>query len=263
MTRLLNRRDLLKLGGAALLGLAAAPFLPLGREDQEDDFDSPLLWHGSRSRKTIAFTYDDCNSLEKLLKIESALDEFPDFKVTFFPVGLKIPDLEGKDKGIWKRLTGKGHEIGYHSYRHVNLGVMSYKGALEDFDLFQAALNEALGTEYPIRFVRPPYDIVSPTLDYLCRERGLVAALFSIGGGGPPDIVFRAVQKAKGGDIVQMHARNEDYESTRLALPWLKENGWQGATMSRLYEEYLREQVNPDGCEVDAGAFSLARTCVE
>jgi peptidoglycan/xylan/chitin deacetylase (PgdA/CDA1 family) len=256
----LSRRDFLKLGGATLLGLAGARFIP--QHDYTEYFTAPLLWHGSRSYKNIAFTYDDCNSLTRFHKIEALLDEYPDFKVTFFPVGLKIPDLEKQDQGIWKRLVEKGHEIGYHSYEHVSIGVMSLEGALEDFDRWQNALNDALGMEYPTRFVRPPYDLISPTLNELCHARGLVAALFSVGGGGKPDVVFRGIQKAKGGDIVQMHIRTEDYESSKLAFPWLKANNWDVVTMSKLYDAYLREQVNPDGCDVDAGN-ALTRTCVE
>jgi hypothetical protein len=90
----------------------------------------------------------------------------------------------------------------------------------------------------------------------------LVAAEFSIGGGGDPEVVLRAIQKTKGGDIVQMHIRTEDYESSKIAFPWLKENNWDLVTMSKLYDDYLREQVNSDGCDASAGSF-LTRTCVD
>ncbi len=259
----ISRRDFLKLGGAALLGLAGSRFIPQQQEeDQEEYFNAPLLWHGSRSYRNIAITYDDCNSLVRLKKVETLLDLYPEFKVTFFPIGLKIPDLESKDKGIWKRLIEKGHEIGYHTYEHVNIGVMSPPAALMDFDRWQSALVDALGMDYPTRFVRPPYNILSSTLDILCQERGLVAAEFSIGGGGDPEVVLRAIQKTKGGDIVQMHIRTEDYESSKIAFPWLKENNWDLVTMSKLYDDYLREQVNSDGCDASAGSF-LTRTCVD
>jgi hypothetical protein len=99
-------------------------------------------------------------------------------------------------------------------------------------------------------------------MDVLCQERGLVAAMFSLGGGGEPDIVVRAIEKGKGGDIVQMHIRTQDYNTSVLIYPWLKENNWELVTMSKLYNDYLREQINPDGCDLNTGA-SLTRTCVE
>jgi hypothetical protein len=110
--------------------------------------------------------------------------------------------------------------------------------------------------------VRPPFDIISYTLDVLCQKRGLVATMFSLGGGGEPDIVVRAIQKGKGGDIVQMHIRTQDYNSSVQVYPWLRENKLELVTMSKLYDDYLREQVNSEGCDADAGS-SLTRTCVE
>lgn len=254
-----SRRDFLKLGGAALLGISASRFLPL---QDEPNFTAPLIWNGSRKYKTLAFTYDDCYLLYRMQDMEALLDEFPDFKVTFFPVGAKILDLEKQDPGIWKRLVEKGHEMGYHTFDHINIGVMSPAAALKDFDKWHAALNQVLGMEYDVRFVRPTYDVISYTLDVLCQERGLVAALFSIGGGGKPEVVVRAIQGGKGGDIVQMHIRTDDYNSSAQVFPWLKENHWELVTMSRLYDDYLREQVNSDGCDTNTG-ISQTRTCLE
>ena len=255
----LSRRDFLKLGGAALLSVSASRFLPL---QDEPNFTAPLIWNGSRKYKTMAFTYDDCYLLYRMQDMEALLGEFPDFKVTFFPVGAKILDLEKQDPGIWKRLVDKGHEMGYHTFDHINIGVMSPAAALKDFDKWQAALNQVLDMEYNVRFVRPTYDVISNTLDILCQERGLVAALFSIGGGGKPDVVVPAIQKGRGGDIVQMHIRTDDYNSSVQVFPWLKENDWELITMSRLYDDYLRGQVNSNGCDANTG-ISLTRTCLE
>jgi peptidoglycan-N-acetylglucosamine deacetylase len=255
-----SRRDFLKLGAAVLLGVSASKFVPA--QDDEPYFTAPLLWHGSRTFKRMAFTYDDCYLLNKMQALEKLLNEYPEFKVTFFPVGSKLFNLEEQDSGIWKRLAEKGHEIGYHTFYHVNLGVMTPSAALMDYDKWYAALTQVLGREYNVRFVRPPYDVISYTMDVLCQERGLVATLFSIGGGGEPDIVTRAIQKGKGGDIIQMHIRTQDYNSSVQVYPWLRENKWELVTMSKLYDDYLREQVNSAGCDVEAGS-SLARTCVE
>ncbi len=256
----LSRRDFLKLGGTALLSLSANKLVPF--LDQQPNFTAPLIWNGSRKFKRIAFTYDDCYLLYRMRTLEELLDQYPEFKVTFFPVGTKLINLEQQDPGIWKRLVDKGHEIGYHTYDHVNLGVMSPAAALMDYDKWNATLTDVLSKEYPVRFIRPPYDIVSYTLDVLCQERGLVAALFSVGGGGEPDIVFRAIQKAQGGDIVQMHIRTQDYNSSVLAYPWLKENNWELVTLTKLYDDYLKEKINPAGCDIDTGN-SLTRTCLE
>ena len=256
----LSRRDFLKLGGAALLGLAGTRFIPALQ--QENNFTAPLIYNGSRRHLYMAFTYDDCYLLNRMQDLETLLDEFPDFHVTFFPVGEKLLDLDQQDKGIWKRLVDKGHEIGYHTFDHVNLGVMSLQTALEDLDKWNDALTEVLGIQYEVKFVRPTYDVISYTLDALCQERGLVAVLYSIGGGGEPDIVMNAIRAGRNGDIVQMHIRTQDYNSCQQAFPYLKEQGIGAVTLSRLYNDLLREQINPDGCDIDTG-LSLTRTCLE
>ncbi len=255
-----SRRDFLKISGAALLGLAGSRFIPL--QQQKDTFTAPLIYNGSRKHPYMAFTYDDCYLLKRMQDLEVLLNQFPDFHVTFFPIGAKLLDLDQQDKGIWKRLVEKGHEIGYHTFDHVNLGVMSPTTALEDFDKWNNALTEVLGAKYEVKFVRPTYDVISHTLDILCQERGLVAVLYSIGGGGEPEIVMNAIRAGRNGDIVQMHIRTQDYNSSVQAFPYLKQQGIGAVTLSHLYNDLLREQINSDGCELDTGP-SLTRTCLE
>jgi peptidoglycan/xylan/chitin deacetylase (PgdA/CDA1 family) len=254
-----SRRDFLKLSGAALFGLAGARFILPNRGDEPP---VPLIYHGSRRHRYLAFTFDDCYLLNRLQDIEAQLDQFPDFHVTFFPIGAKLLDLDRQDKGIWKRLVDKGHEIGYHTFNHINLAVMSPQTALGDFDNWSNALNEILGMKYEVKFVRPTYDILSYTLDVLCRERGLVTVLFSIGGGGEPEVVMNAIRACRNGDIIQMHIRTEDFHTCQQAFPYLREQGIDAVTLTHLYNDLLLEQVNPNGCDIDAGP-SLTRTCLE
>jgi peptidoglycan/xylan/chitin deacetylase (PgdA/CDA1 family) len=259
---LFSRRDFLKLSGISLLAVAAGNFV-----SKKDEYPStPTLWHGSRRYRYMAFTYDDCYKIKELHGLEKLLDKYPDFRITLFPVGRALLSIEEKDPGIWKRFVDKGHEIGYHTFDHINLGVMSPQNGIADFDKWSGTLTQLIGKPYPVRFVRPPYDVISYTLNVLCLERGLVSTLFSVGGGGPTDVVMNAIRKAKNGDIVQMHIRNtpesQDYDTSVEAFAYLKSENIGAVTLSHLYNDLLLEQSQPQGCELETGT-TLTRWCID
>jgi len=254
----LSRRDFLKLGGAALL---TAAFRGVTRPEAAFSLP-PILHHGSRRHRYFALTYDDCYLVNKMQELEATLSEYPDFRITLFPVGMALLNNAGKDPTIWRRFFDKGHDIGYHSFEHTNLAVMSPKGILVDYQRWSEALAQVLGFLPEVRFARPPYDIMSYPFEYLCNERGLVATLYSTGGGGQPETVMKAIRASQNGDIVQMHIRTDDIHTTQQALPYMTAQGIGATSLTRLYDDLLREQNESEGCEVGAGN-SLTRTCLE
>jgi hypothetical protein len=51
-------------------------------------------------------------------------------------------------------------------------------------------------------------------------------------------------------------------DTTKLAIPYLIEQGMPMVTLSKLYDDLLREQNQSDGCDVGAGN-SATRTCID
>jgi hypothetical protein len=86
--------------------------------------------------------------------------------------------------------------------------------------------------------------------------------MWSTGWGGPTEsVVNYTVPKIQRGDVVLLHTRFEDMETTEKALPELAERGIQPVTMSRLYLDWLKEQNESKGCYADPA--SSMRTCIE
>lgn len=257
MPPMVTRRDFLKLSGAALL---AATF---GRAAEALAASSPpIIYRGSSRYPRIALTYDDGYLVTRLRDLLNLLDRFPDFRITLFPVGVALLSNEGKDKGIWKRYFERGHEFGYHSWDHTNLAVFDPEEAVTDYDKWYDALSTVLSTAPKIRFARPPFGVLSHPFEFMCRERGLTAAMWSTGWGGGYEEASSDVAKVQNGEIVLMHFRKDDIETSGKAFPTLKERGIQPVTMSALYDDWLRERNQPAGCEASA-APSLTRTCIE
>lgn len=254
----ITRRDFLKLSGLSVLSTAFFRFEPASTAYQEQ----PILYRGSAHYNRVALTYDDCYLVTMLHRLEEILEQHPEVRITLFPVGEALLNNQGKDPGVWKRFYDKGHEIAYHSYDHTNPQVMSPENVVADFDRWLEALREVLDEEPVVRFARPPFGNTSPSFLYMCAARGLVPTMWSTGWGGPTEsVVNYTVPKIRRGDIVLLHTRIEDMDTTARALPELTERGIQPVTMSRLYLDRLKEQNESNGCSADPK--SMTRTCIE
>jgi hypothetical protein len=113
-----------------------------------------------------------------------------------------------------------------------------------------------------VRFARPPFGNTSPSFLNMCAQRGLVPTMWSTGWGGPTEsVITYTVPKIQRGDIVLLHTRPEDMDTTADALPELAARNIQPVTLSRLYLDLLKEQNESKGCYTDP--TSPMRTCIE
>jgi len=265
-----NRRDFLKLGGAALL--AAAIGRPFG--SRADSVAAPVIYHGSTLYPRLAITYDDCLLLTRLHMLQPSLTDNPAVRVTLFPVGQALLNNESKEAGIWKWFYQRGHEFGYHSWDHTDPYVLSDAQLLTDYDRWQDALYRVLGDEPQVRFARPPFGNLSHSFLNMCRARGKVATMWSTGFGGAIDVGVNAAKHAQNGDIALMHTRNQpaipainqeeswDMTITAQILPYFTGRGTECVTLSRLYDDLVRDDRNSDGCNIGTGG-SLTRSCLD
>jgi peptidoglycan/xylan/chitin deacetylase (PgdA/CDA1 family) len=157
----------------------------------EVTLDSPPL---------VALTFDDGprSSTTGPLLDGLALREVP---ATFFLVGNRIPGNED----LVRRMAAEGHQIGIHTYDHVELKGLSR----QDFDL-QVGKTRALITQLVGEgnyWLRPPYGLMDRQAGQWC---GGPVILWSV---DPEDwkdddidrIVAAVVEHVSDGDIVLLH----------------------------------------------------------
>lgn len=254
----ISRRDFLKLGSLSLLSAGLLDFEPALAKYQTQ----PVIYKGSVHFNRVALTYDDCYLVTMLHRLEKILEQHPQVHITLFPVGKALLNNEQKDPGIWKRFQKSGHEIGYHSFDHINPQVVSSENVVADYDRWLDALREVLAEEPVVHFARPPFGNTSPSFLDMCAQRGLVPTMWSTGWGGATEsVVNYTVPKIQPGDIVLLHTRIEDMDTTEEALPELAQRGIQAVTMSQLYLDWLKAQNESQGCYADP--YSSSRTCIE
>ena len=206
--------------------------------------------------------------------LQVALVENPQARITLFPVGEALQNNEAREPGIWKWFFARGHEFAYHSWNHLDPWGLSDQQVLEDYDRWENTLFQVLGAQPLVRFARPPGGGLSPSFLNMCAIRGKVATMWSTGFGGSVDVGVAAARRAGNGDIALMHTRNqpampelkqeESMDMTTIAqiLPYFAEVGMECATLSRLYDDLLKEQSNSAGCEIGIGQ-SLTRVCLD
>lgn len=157
----------------------------------EVTLDSPPL---------VALTFDDGprSSTTGPLLDGLALREVP---ATFFLVGNRIPGNED----LVRRMAAEGHQIGIHTYDHVELKGLSR----QDFDL-QVGKTRALITQLVGEgnyWLRPPYGLMDRQAGQWC---GGPVILWSV---DPEDwkdddidrIVAAVVEHVSNGDIILLH----------------------------------------------------------
>ena len=255
----LTRRDFLKLGGVSLLGLAWRSF----ELAEEPAHQQTVLYQGSPRYARVALTYDDCYLVTMLHKLEQSLELHPNARVTLFPVGEALLNNQGKDPGVWRRFYDQGHEFGYHSFDHTNPEVLSVEDVIADFDRWVDALRQVLEIDPVVRFARPPYGNTSPSFLTMCDARGVVPTMWSTGWGGPTEsVVTSTVPKIRHGDIVLLHTRPEDMETTAESLPELEMRAIQPVTLTQLYLDLIKDRHQSVGCE-SVPFNALKRTCID
>ena len=187
----------------------------------------------AKKTKTLALTFDDG---PKAGVTDWLLDELEkrNVKATFFLIGSQ---MEGNET-IIQKMYADGHQIGCHTYSHVQLTLLSEQEQKEEILQWYEAVSSVIGDfSYCIR---PPYGSVN---NNVCDCLNLPVILWSVDtedwtGKSAETIADYIVSEAGDGDIILLHdIFEESVQGAVMALDELQRRGYTFVTVNELLEQ--------------------------
>lgn len=194
---------------------------------------SRVLFHPDLQQKPmIALTFDDG---PKAGMTDWLLDELEkrNVKVTFFLIGSQADLPENRE--IIRRMAEDGHQIGCHTYHHVQMTTLSENQQKQEILQWYQVVSGIIGDfSYALR---PPYGCVN---NAVCRSLNVPVILWSVDtedwtGKSAGEIADYVISEAKDGDIILLHdIFEESVQGAVMALDDLMRRGYTFVTVNDL-----------------------------
>jgi peptidoglycan/xylan/chitin deacetylase (PgdA/CDA1 family) len=209
-----------------------------------------VVFHGDRSRKRIALTFDACAT-----KIASGYDE----EVIRVLIETRTPAtlfLGGKwmleHPGETRRLAAIDlFELGNHSFLHPHMPRVPDALVRRELEWTQAVMYSLTGRQAAL--YRPPYGEHDERISRIAAEAGLTTVQFDLASGDPDPglskerLVRCVTTGARNGAIVVLHMNGRGWQ-TAAALPdiiaGLRRNGFDLVTVGEMLREGRGDDSN-------------------
>lgn len=207
-----------------------------------EDYEDLIIKNGNSDEKVLALTFDDGPDELFTPQILDILKKY-NVKATFFVMGEKVQ----YNKQIIKREFEEGHEIGNHTYTHINVSKQGYNTIQKEIYDTQDAIKSVTGIEPKV--FRPPYRAVSKDMCRIIKEKNMNIVLWSYVDAkdwqnpGVNSIVKSIENGVQNGCIILLHDYNkirspksQTIEALDIMIPDLIEKGYKFVTVSELIE---------------------------
>lgn len=220
----------------ALAAVVGAAWAVRGRSSQ---LLAPSVWHGKRTRKAVALTFDDGPSpgtatiLDLLAQSEAT--------ATFFQCGQNVQ----RHPELARAVSAAGHEIGNHTWSHRRLDFASKATMRDEIGSTQQLLIDVHGTRP--QWFRAPFGVRWWGLGQVQAEFGLQGAMWTCLARDwklpAAHIAHRVNRATENGAIICLHdgrgtASNPNIDPTVAAvaqiLLQLRADGWAILPLSKL-----------------------------
>lgn len=227
--------------GMAILGITAGVFLTLCAVLPENNFFGTVFSQSQTRHKVVALTFDDGPYPPYTEQVLDILKEYH-VPATFFVVGQNVD----KHPEVVRRIAAEGHQLGNHTYHHVDLLKIDRKIIAEEIDRTSQAIAAITGSVPHV--MRPPHGFRDPVVMEIMAERGFKVVEWSVmnrdwTNPGVEVIVERTVTKVKNGSIILLHdgdgiaskdSRIQSVEATRRIIQTLLAQGYEFVTVDEI-----------------------------
>lgn len=161
-----------------------------------------------------------------------------DVPATFFLLGAGA----ARHRELVVRTADAGHIIGNHSFSHVNTWATPQRAQIADFARGAAVLEDITGSR--VRWVRPPFGKLTPSLVVWARRRGNRILLWDamppdfVPGMSPVELAADIVRNVRPGSVICVHdnpiAATVTPDALRLTIPKLVADGYRFSPLPEL-----------------------------
>ncbi len=210
-----------------------ATLLAKDESEREQGLRFNKIIRGDVHRPRIALTFDDGPHPVYTLALLNVLRR-THTPATFFVVGKQVE----KNPALVQLEVAEGHEVGNHTYDHVNMTLLPPELIPFELDACDAAIKKATGAS--VRFFRPPGGDYNGDVIRDVSRRGYITTLWTDDPGDfqhPPAAVVlrRALGHLENGSIILLH---DGIPQTIEVLPALineaRRRGYQFVTLGQL-----------------------------
>lgn len=225
----------------AILGIIAGFVLTLVAVLPGNRFYGQVFSEVSTNQKVVALTFDDGPYPPYTDMILDVLKEY-NVPATFFVVGRNVE----KHPETLQRIISEGHQIGNHTYNHIDLLKANKATIIQEIDKTNQVVRAAIG--FAPNIVRPPHGFRDPVVMEVMQERGLKVVEWSVmsrdwTNPGVDVIVERTLKKVKNGSVILLHdgdgitqddSRAQTVEATRQIIRELLAEGYTFVTVDQI-----------------------------
>jgi peptidoglycan-N-acetylglucosamine deacetylase len=229
--------------GVAVLAMLGGLALTLNAVLPESTFFGPVFSEVKTTQKIVALTFDDGPNPPYTEQILDILKE-KQISATFFLIGsnaAKHPDLV-------RRIVAEGHQIGNHTYNHIDLLKVDRETAAAEIDRTNEVLRAAVG--FAPQVVRPPHGFRDPAIMEVMANRNMTVVEWSVmskdwTNPGVETIVRRTMGKVQNGSVILLHdgdgiastsSRDQTVAATRQIIDELSAQGYKFVTVDKIVQ---------------------------